>query len=63
MPLNVYSSESDDSDMDDNGIADHDPGKLVEGAIAGYDTDKLVGGSSGNYPGRLVGGALQQMWA
>ena len=26
VPLNVYSSESDDSDMEDNGDADNDPG-------------------------------------
>ena len=26
VPLNVYSSESDDSDMDHNGIPDIDPG-------------------------------------
>ena len=27
VPLNVYSSESDDSDMDHNGIPDIDPGE------------------------------------
>ena len=29
VPLNVYSSESDDSDMDHNGIPDIDPGKWL----------------------------------
>ena len=29
VPLNVYSSESDDSDMDHNGIPDIDPGQFT----------------------------------